>query len=205
MKVSYAITVCNEEVEIKRLLNFLFAYADERDQIVVLYDTPRGTPAITEYLDSLDRIKLIKSEFKGDFAHWKNELSTHCLGDYIFQIDADEVAHPDFIQNLHTILDSNPDNDVFLIPRVNKVIGLRKEHVQAWNWKVNELGWVNWPDYQWRIWKNKPSIYWKNRVHERLAGFKTYATLPENEMFALYHTKEIDRQVRQNKFYSTLT
>ena len=44
---------------------------------------------------------------------------------------------------------------------------------QKWQWKVNEQGWVNWPDYQWRIWKNIKRIKWKNKVHEVLEGHKT--------------------------------
>ena len=66
-------------------------------------------------------------------------------------------------------------------------------------------GWVNWPDYQWRIWKNTPEIKWVNKVHERLDGFKTYAQLPaDTEAMALYHPKTIDRQIKQNAYYDTL-
>ena len=40
--------------------------------------------------------------------------------------------------------------------------------IKCAGWNVNDKGWVNWPDYQWRIWKNKPKIKWKNKVHEVL-------------------------------------
>lgn len=63
---------------------------------------------------------------------------------------------------------------------------------------------VNWPDYQWRIWKNKPEIKWVNKVHERLDGFKTYTAMPDVEYFALNHPKTIEKQEKQNNYYDTL-
>jgi hypothetical protein len=63
---------------------------------------------------------------------------------------------------------------------------------------------VNWPDYQWRIYKNSPDIKWINKVHERLEGFKTYTALPSDSSFALFHPKTIDKQERQNNYYSSL-
>jgi hypothetical protein len=87
---------------------------------------------------------------------------------------------------------------------VNTVKGLTDKHIQKWGWNVNGKGWVNWPDYQWRIWKNKPEIKWVNKVHEKLEGFLHYAPLPSQEELALYHPKGIDRQEKQNEYYNTL-
>ena len=108
------------------------------------------------------------------------------------------------INNIPNIIESNPYNDVYLVPRVNTVKGLTQEHIQKWGWNVNEKGWINWPDYQWRILKNIPEIKWVNKVHEKLEGFKTYANLPPMKDLALYHPKEIKRQEQQNEYYSTL-
>jgi len=108
------------------------------------------------------------------------------------------------IDNLQEILEGNSDLEVLLVPRVNTVEGLTQEHIQKWRWNVDEKGRVNWPDYQWRIWKNIPEIKWINKVHERLNGFKTYASLPDNESYSLYHPKTIERQEKQNAYYSTL-
>ena len=138
------------------------------------------------------------------FANWKNILTKACKGDYIFQIDADELPNLTLIKNLPAILESNPDNEVYLVPRVNTVEGLTSEHINLWRWNVNDKGWVNWPDYQWRIWKNKPEIKWKNKVHEVLSGHKSYAALPSQEELALYHPKDIERQEKQNNYYNTL-
>ena len=42
MKISYAITVCNELDEITKLLNFLLKNRRKEDEIVVLFDKKNG-------------------------------------------------------------------------------------------------------------------------------------------------------------------
>lgn len=207
MKISYAITVCNEIVEIQKLLSFLILNGREEDEIVVLFDKQAGTAEVWSHLCELQKqgsITAYAKSFKHHFANWKNQLTSLCKGDYIFQIDADEIPNENLIKLLPSILEENSDNEVYLVPRVNTVEGLTQEHIDKWNWKVNQLGWVNWPDYQWRVWKNKPEIKWVNKVHERLEGFKTYAALPSNEALCLYHRKDIKRQEKQNAYYDTL-
>ena len=209
MKISYAITVCDEFLEIQRLLSLLLNRKRHQDEIVVLVDLSKNKPTseLLSYLRELsseDYIKLVEDNFKGHFADWKNLLTSRCSGDYIFQIDADETPHEVLLGFLPEILGNNPHNEVYLVPRVNTVEGLTDEHIIRWGWNLNDEGWVNYPDYQWRIWKNIPEIKWKNKVHEVLEGFKTYATIPSTEQLSLYHPKTIDRQEKQNKFYETL-
>jgi len=207
MKISYAITVCNEFIEIQKLISFLLKHKRHEDEIVVLYDINNGHEGIEQFLRAKSingEFAWVPGEFKEHFANWKNKLTSYCSGDYIFQIDADETPDKSLIDNLPLILEANPDNEVYLVPRINTVEGLTQEHINKWRWNVNEKGWVNWPDYQWRIWKNKPEIKWVNKVHEKLEGFKTYAPLPAEEGVALYHPKDIARQEKQNNYYNTL-
>tara|TARA_B110000971_G_scaffold213658_1_gene244749 strand:+ start:3295 stop:3921 length:627 start_codon:yes stop_codon:yes gene_type:complete len=208
MKISYAITVCNEFLEIQKLVPFLLKNKRPQDEIVILFDQKNGDTELLSYLLKFNKLPNVQTwrglNFKGHFANWKNQLTEYCEGDYIFQIDADELPNELLIQNLPVILESNPDNEVYLVPRVNTVEGLTSEHIQMWGWNVNDKEWVNWPDYQWRIWKNKPGIKWKNKVHEVLDGHKSYAALPSQEEFALYHHKDIKRQEKQNLYYNTL-
>jgi len=82
------------------------------------------------------------------------------------------------------------------------VEGLTEEHVIKWGWRVDENGRVNYPDSQSRIVKNIPPIKWVNKVHERLVGARTEIELPEG--YDLLHHKTIERQERQNLFYSNL-
>jgi GT2 family glycosyltransferase len=205
MKISYAITVCNELEEVKRLVNFLLSNKRTEDEIVILYDT-NGSVEVYDYVDTVDEIVnvfVVKDKFQGHFADWKNKFFKICSGDYIFQIDADEIPHINLIENLPAMLSTN-DVDMVRVPRVNTVEGLTQEHIQKWGWHVNEKGWVNWADWQMRIYKNAPYIRWKNKVHEVLEGFKTHGMLPVEEEWALYHPKTIDRQERQNNYYNTL-
>jgi hypothetical protein len=205
MKISYAITVCNELEEVKRLVNFLLSNKRKQDEIVILFDKQNGSQEVREYVSDLPKqITVKRDKFLGHFADWKNLLTSYCKGDYIFQIDADEVPCTPLIESLPSILESNPELDVLLVPRVNTVEGLTQEHIHKWGWNVNSEGWVNWPDFQWRIYRNSPEVKWVNKVHERLEGFKSYTTLPMEENYSLYHPKTIERQERQNSYYDTL-
>ncbi|MDB4452673.1 glycosyltransferase [bacterium] len=207
MKISYAITVCNEYDEIQRLIPLLLENKRKQDEIVVLFDQKNGDEKVAEYLTTFSKypnFQFWRDYFEGHFADWKNKLTEYCDGDYIFQIDADEYPNKMMFTHLPAILETNPNNEVYLVPRVNTVEGLTQEHINKWGWKVDSNNRVNWPDYQWRVWKNKPEIKWINKVHEVLNGYKTYAALPEMEALALYHPKDIVRQEKQNDYYDTL-
>ncbi len=208
MKISYAITACNEVEETIRLVNQLLNYKGENSEIVVLLDTPKAPVELVEYLElqaNEDYITLVESEFNSDFAQWKNFLNSHCKGEWIFQLDADEYLEPDLIVNLEDILDNNIDKDLIVVPRINTVEGLTEAHIQKWGWKVNEKGWVNFPDVQTRIYKNKPEqIGWSGKVHERIGGFQSYTAFPTDEVYCIRHPKTIDRQEKQNNYYDTL-
>mgnify|MGYP003133201666 CR=1 FL=1 len=203
MKISYAIPVCNEHVELEKLLSFLIKHIDENDEIVVQCDQGNTTPEVYKVLDSLNQ-PYIEFPLKGDFASFKNNLKEYCTGDWIFQIDADELPHESLIINLKELLKLNPTTELFLVPRVNTVDGLTQEHINKWRWNVNEKGWVNWPDYQTRIIQNSSKIQWTQKVHEVIIGMSTKGVLPMEEEWCLYHPKHIDRQEHQNKFYNRL-
>ena len=207
MKISYAITVCNEFLEIQKLVNFLLLNKREEDEIIILFDYNNGTTEVLDFLREKsvgEKIIFYKERFSNHFADWKNKLTEYCSGDYIFQIDADEIPHKLLMINLPIILENNPDHEVYLVPRVNTVEGLTESHIKKWGWQVNDKGWVNYPDYQYRIWKNKPEIKWKNKVHEVLEGHKNFTSLPSQEELSLYHPKTIERQEKQNEYYNTL-
>ena len=217
MKISYCITACNEHVELERLLRFLKTHIREQDEVIIQLDVSYTTEVLEvcnlftnfNHESNITSCEIKNSRFyayplDGDFSRFKNNLNLQATGDYIFQIDADEVPNLELILALPEILQSNPNNEVYLVPRVNTVEGLTHWHIDQWKWNVNESGWVNFPDYQWRIYKNATKIRWANKVHERLVRFDTYAYLPAEEDYCLYHPKEIERQERQNNFYNTL-
>jgi hypothetical protein len=207
MKITYAVTVCNEFIEIQRLVHHLLKNKRVQDDVVILYDSKNGNPDIETFLRSHSvngEFMWHRGEFEGHFADWKNRLNGYCTGDYIFQIDADEYLHPDLIKDLPAILETNPDVEVFLVPRVNTVDGLTQEHIDKWGWHVNQDGWVNFPDFQWRVFKNAPHIKWKDKVHESITGFTQYTYLPQQVEYSLFHPKTIQKQEKQNNYYNTL-
>ena len=205
--ISYAITACNEHVELERLLDLLNEYIRPEDEIMVQMDkgaTDEVVKVASKYnVGAPYDYHRIWYPLDNDFAAFKNHLSNTCSRDYIFQIDADEYPHPELIVNLPAILEANDDTDVFLVPRINTVEGLTEDHIKQWGWRV-ENDRVNFPDYQWRIWKHKKGITWVNKVHERLSNFGLYTNFPPIDEMCLYHPKDIIRQEKQNNYYNTL-
>jgi hypothetical protein len=206
--ISYAITACNEHVELERLLDLLNEHIRPEDEIMLQLDS-----TVTDEVKQVALKYNVGTKYdyhrvwyglNNDFASYKNHLSGICSRDAIFQIDADEYPHPELILNLPNILEANPEIDVFLTPRINTVEGLTDAHIKQWGWNVTGDGRVNFPDYQWRIWRNHKGIKWVNKVHERLTGFNQYTTLPPIDECCLYHPKEIARQEKQNAYYNTI-
>ena len=190
MNISYAIPVCNEYKEIKELINRLLKIQNKDDEIVVLFDSKNGTEEVKNYLKRKKGIKFFENDFKGHFGEMKNILTQKCTKEYIFQIDADELIHVDFPKYLPEIFKANPDIGVYRVGRVNKVKGLTLEQIQKWGWTVNKMGYINYPDYQWRIYKNNGKIVWKSKVHESLIGYDEYTELPLNDITCLKQLKD---------------
>ena len=206
MKISYSILTHNEDESLQKLLEFLVKHKDEEDEIVILddYSDNPKTIEILDVMTSMYEMTYEQRHLLKDYAGQKNFLKNMCVGDYLFNLDADELPHKQLIKNIKPILESNPTVDLYWVARVNTVDGLTQEHIDKWRWQVNEKGWVNYPDYQGRIWKNRPNIKWINPVHEVLEGYKEYSYLPAEEEYSFYHPKEIKRQEKQNEFYDTI-
>ena len=209
INITYAITVCNELEEITKLIDFLNNRIDKDDEILIQYDEDSATEPIKNYLKIISQlhntnIKVIGFPLNKDFASYKNNLKNHAKGMFIFQIDADEMPSEYLMENIKDILDYNKDVDLFFVPRVNTVAGLTSEHIKKWNWQVNDLGWVNFPDYQTRLYRRTSEIEWQGKVHERIIGYNTLSVLPAEEQYCLYHPKKIDRQEKQNAYYDTI-
>ncbi len=206
-RVSYAVTVCDEVEEIRRLIAILSSI-DIRDEIVIQYDEPNTPPAVMDFLrvlrDERGCSAIIPFALNDDFAAFKNNVKDFCRGDYIFQIDTDEYPTMYLLSQIHGILKANPTADVLMVPRINTVSGLTRAHLQKWGWHINAQGWVNFPDPQTRIYRNRDSIRWVNRVHETLAGYRILAQVPWMPELALMHPKTIARQEKQNSFYERL-
>ena len=178
MKISFAITVCNELNEIKKLLPFIIENKRVEDEVVILYDEKNGKQEILDFLLPYNVLPNVQTwrgfSFGGNFAEWKNKLNEYCSGDYIYQLDADEMISEYMIKNVSTILEMNPKIDLIFVPRINTVQGLTENHIKEWNWRVDENGWVNFPDYQGRIYKKGMSWYGKVRSEEHTSEFQSH-------------------------------
>ena len=217
MKISYGITVYNEYKEIDNLLFHLSKHIRDEDEVVVTQDVSKiGTGVFEEDFRALEKVlekyeyyfnqrhlKVTSFNFQKDFAALKNYTKEQCSGDYIFHIDADEIPNEVLLQQLPQILEIN-DTDLVWVPRINIVNGITEFHMNLWKWRQTEQGWINFPDYQARIFRNVDHIKWVKPVHEVIDGATTYSHLPPHEELTLKHEKEIARQEVQNKLYDQI-
>ena len=220
LKISYGITVYNEHKELDNLLYHLSKHIRKEDEVVVTQDiSKKGDKSIVQdefyalekVLEKYEygtyfqprQLRVTTFEFRKDFSVLKNYTKKHCSGDYIFHIDADEIPNEVLLKQLPTILEIN-DTDLVWVPRINIVNGITDWHLNHWKWRQTEQGWINYPDYQARIFRNADHIKWIKPVHEVIDGAQTYSHLPPHEELTLKHEKDIVRQEMQNKLYDTI-
>ena len=220
--LSICITVWNEHAELALLLEQLYPCLGAEDEIILQGDqgkvTPKVVSVVREYINR-DNFVYLEYPLNRDFATYKNNCIKQAEKDYIFWLDADELFSADLLEIYRQTIVQSPDTQAFAIPRANVVIGLENTDVEKWRWSVKneprvidftvpqkygiteQPNFVNWPDYQFRIWKNNLGICYNGTVHERLVGFKNYAYIEPELDFALWHVKRVERQRSQNAFY----
>lgn len=205
ISISFGITVNDEVKEIEMLLESLIPQVEKQDEIIVLQDVTNKNTEVSNILNKYqNKIHLIEAKLDGDFAKFKNNIVTKASKNYLFQIDADELPPEKFVRRLKLFIIEHRKTDVFSIPRINIVKGLTEEYLQKMGWKKNRKGYINFPDFQHRIFKLGTNIKWENKVHERLVSFSTIQELPIDESFCLLHIKSFERQKKQNEFYEIL-
>jgi len=211
INITYGITVCDESEELNNLLTHLIPLIDNEDEVIVLRDISNTNNLVTKVIEAHterfpNRIRTIEQYLNKDFAAFKNTLIEHANGNYLFQIDADEIPNEFLIENIKAVININKEVDCFYVPRVNKVLGITEEHITKWRWSIDNYNRINYPDLQMRLFKLDKEIKWKNKVHEVLDNYKITTILPyeEDEDFCLYHIKTISKQEAQNKLYETI-
>jgi hypothetical protein len=200
MRITYAICVCDEHNELNALLSFLTKVIDDEDDINILVDSGKVTKEVRCVLEKFKkRIIVNERTFCGNFSNHRNYHITKCSGDYIFVLDADEIPKEELIKNIKSF-----DSDVLNIPRINIIPGYTEEWCKSMNFSVNDFGWINWPDYQGRFFKNDGKIKWSLGLLERLIGSDKVSNLEANPRVALWHIKSIEKQNKQDIFYKNL-
>jgi glycosyltransferase involved in cell wall biosynthesis len=213
MSISFLITTKNEPTHyVHNLFNILNEHRKQypEDEVVVVDDFSTDSDFLAE-LEKAEKefgFKVVKHALDLDFGAHKNFGTDQCKGDFVFQIDADEYPHSDLLSIVRELVESNPDVDVYALPRVNLVEGLTQDSAQKWGWHVSKLPEyphpvINWNsgDYQRRLYRRTPLIRWVKRLHETLSGYRQEARLPKEVGYALIHHKSIERQENQNNFY----
>jgi glycosyltransferase involved in cell wall biosynthesis len=194
MKVSYAIMVYNESRELYSLVSFLKKVKDPVDEINILIDTAHVSKSVKEVIKKFESdIVVHNRDFDGDFSAQRNYHIDNCSGEYIFLIDPDEMPQEKLIVNIKKIIEET-DTDMIIVPRINICPGATNEWLEHCKFTTNQVGWINWPDYQTRIIKNVPNIRYSNRVHEILSGFSNPINLGAEPSVALWHIKSIEKQ-----------
>ncbi len=224
MKISYLITCKNE---VKTLGNLLVAIALNQgtDELVVLQDTLGEDETENEkyfhkevrkivdfYVKGSPNCKFFEHPLDKNFGAHKNFGISKCTGDYIFQLDGDELPPEALLgENLHELLNANPQVEAYAVPRVNDFKGVTETHAKQWGWRLtpspmcNGRPVVNFPDYQWRIFKRDyPRISFTRRLHEKIEGYGASTPLPAEEEYSLYHDKTIEKQVETNQRYNKM-
>lgn len=210
--ISYCVTVYKEKEYIKNLLDKLSKNKTQDEEIVVVQtykDISEKDDVfftdIKNIIASYPDIVYSTYNFENHFANLKNYVNSLATKSYIFNLDADENLAEESFSLFRDMLASNSQYDLYLLPRINIVDGLTPEDVKKWNWTVNENGWVNWPDFQARVYKNDSNIKWHGAVHEQIIGYKNRAIIdPKQTSLAIIHKKDIQRQRSQNDHYDTI-
>jgi len=203
MKLSYAICVCTEARELNDLLAFLKRVKDDEDEINILLDASKVTEDVRKVLSKYDGLIVSERAFCGNFSEHRNYHASQCTGDYIFVIDADEIPRETLIKNIKRVI-TDTNAELLYIPRINICPGYTQKWLDKHSFKVNEVGWINWPDYQGRYFKNNGKITWSLGLHERLVGSEKIAQLQSDPQLAIWHIKSVQKQDKQDTFYTNL-
>lgn len=215
MKVSYLVTCKNDSYTLRELLERVYSAAMSmpEDNVVVLDDNSDNaeTLSILDVYKDKPRIQIFKHALDNNYGAHKNFGNEQCTGDYVLQTDSDELPSELTVgENLHAIIESNPGMELIYVPRINDYVGVTLDHAKQWGWRLSESPslkrpLVNWPDFQGRIYKRVPErIRWDRRLHEKIEGHESYSFLPvDDESFALWHRKTIEKQLQTNYRYNT--
>ena len=201
MFLSYLVTCHNETDSLEKLLSKLVQNKKNNHEIVLLddySDNPKTLEIIQKYKE---KINFYQHKLDKNYGAHKNYGIELCKGEWIFQLDADEVPTDGLIENIDLIIESNNNNEVLWLPRLNYFIGVTDLDVTTWGWRLYD-GMINYPDYQSRLYQNLPHIRYERRLHEKVEGFKSYVFIPPQKDYAIIHDKTIERQRKQNEFYN---
>lgn len=175
--ITYLFTVCDETDRFIETYTQISSSLLEGDTIFVQYDSNNGDSNLLNYLVD-NNIEHIEYPFNGNFSDIKNNAISNVTTKWIVQLEGDDYLDNDFLENIHSFLNTNSHYDGFYVDRCD------------YNIDTNENGDVN----QFiRIFKKLPWIQWKGNIHESLNGVDMVIYYP----YPIIHkrtTEEINNQ-----------
>jgi glycosyltransferase involved in cell wall biosynthesis len=203
MFLSYLVTCHNETSSLDKLLSKLVQNKKDNHEIVLLddySDNPESLEIIQKYKE---KTSFHQHKLDRNYGAHKNYGIEQCKGTWIFQLDGDEYPTDLLLENIDVVLESNVDNEVLWLPRLNYFTGVTELDVKTWGWNYQD-GMINFPDYQSRIYRNLSHIRYQRRLHEKVEGFKSYTFVPPQKDYAIVHEKTIEKQRQTNLNYNKL-
>jgi glycosyltransferase involved in cell wall biosynthesis len=195
--ISLCIIALNEEKYLKGALQNTKGYFNET--VIIDGGSTDSTLSIAhEFTENV-----FTNKFNNDFSEQRNFAISKCTNPWVFMLDADERLEQNLLDIIGDLVEFNKLIDLFIFPRINTIVDLdnHPELITMYGWNIDNKKRINYPDLQGRLFKNKKDIYWVNKVHEKLTGYKSYSVV---EGYHIIHEKDYLRQTKQNLFYSTL-
>lgn len=196
--ISYALLSHNETDCLRDVLKVIGDNKDARDEVIVVddYSSNFETLQILREAHNNYGVIWVQHALNFDFAQQRNYLQSLCKGNYIFSLDPDESPSSFLIKHIREIISSGADG-----------YGVAEGHIVAnlpsdFPHKPDEKGRLYWPSYHVRITKNAPTIFWVNRVHERIVGCSIVENLPATEKYAIFEYKDYKKWSNSHLFYN---
>lgn len=154
--ISLLYILLNEEKYIKRSIESVKDIVDE----IVVVDAFSSDKTV-EICSSFGAV-VIQEEWKHDFSYARNIGISHCKNPWILSLDADEHLEGENIRLIpHAIIHESDENAVaWEFPR--------KNHYPSHDADSPFFGPPFYPDFQIRLFRNLPDIFYSGSVHEGL-------------------------------------
>jgi glycosyltransferase involved in cell wall biosynthesis len=181
--LSVTIITLNEERNLRDCLESV-RFADE----IILVDS--GSRDLTRSIAKEFKAQVFQEPWKG-FAEQKNSAQDKAKGHWILNIDADERVTEDLRLEIQKILQSDPSEKGFRVPRKNFFCG---------QW-IRHGGWY--PNYQTRLYRKDAGRFAAREVHEQVEVNGPVGTLNSPLEHYTYHS--ISDYIKRMDRYSELS
>jgi glycosyltransferase involved in cell wall biosynthesis len=150
--LSIALITLNEAANLPRTLASLRFGPSVALEIIVV---DSGSSDGTQELARAARARVIEEPWKG-FGAQKNSAIAHTSGEWVLSLDADEELSPELVREIEALLDAEPEENAYRIPRLNHFLGSPLRHGGYW------------PDPKLRLFRRGCARFEERAVHEAM-------------------------------------